>query len=241
MYAMSVSPLKRGMLARISPIVADALLGKKPALIAAGPEAGKPERRKAEAMAARDELRDFTNKIKLGGQVFDIVAEKKRKKAVLEWSLFKGAREALGADAALGYKGMLGVIKVDHKTLLDGEKLETILKIASWLDPAEDLKKGWPKKVQFNVHEDMDALVKVLDHVLQISYWKPKHPELGFVALFNDGEGTYWFRVSRGFHTAINESVASLETLVDELAEKASHEQKEKVGALYRKLSSFFD
>jgi ATP-dependent helicase HrpA len=241
MYAMSVSPLKRGMLARISPIVADALLGKKPALIAAGPEAGKPERRKASAIAARDELRDFTNKIKLGGQVFDIVAEKKRKKAVLEWSLFKSAREALGADAAMGYKGMLGVIKVDHKTLLDGEKLETILKIAPWLDPAEDLKKGWPKKVQFNVHEDMDALVKVLDHVLQISYWKPKNPELGFVALFNDGEGTYWFRVSRGFHTAINESVASLETLVDELAEKASHEQKETVGALYRKLSSFFD
>ncbi len=241
MYAMSVSPLKRSMLARISPIVADALLGKKPALIAAGPEAGKPERRKAEAIAARDELRDFTNKIKLGGQVFDIVAEKKRKKAVLEWSLFKGAREALSADAAMGYKGMLGVIKVDHKTLLDGEKLETILKIAPWLDPAEDLKKGWPKKVQFNVHEDMDALVKVLDHVLQISYWKPKNPELGFVALFNDGEGTYWFRVSRGFHTAINESVSSLETLVDELAEKASHEQKEKVGALYRKLSSFFD
>ena len=195
MYAMSVSPLKRNMLARISPIVADALLGKKPALIAVGPEAGKPERRKAEAIATRDELRDFTNKIKIGGQVFDIVAEKKRKKAVLEWSLFKGAREALSADAAMGYKGMLGVIKVDHKTLLDGEKLETILKIASWLDPVEDLKKSWPKKAQFNVHEDMDALVKALGHVLQISYWKPKNPELGFVALFNDGEGSYWFRV----------------------------------------------
>ena len=80
----------------------------------------------------------------------------------------------------------------------------------------------------------------MLDHVLQVSYWKPKHPELGFVALFTDGEGSYWFRVSRGFHTALNESISSLETLIDEVAEKATHEQKERVGGLYRKLSGFF-
>lgn len=241
MYAMSVSPLKRNMLSRISPLAADALLGKREAAIPAGPLAGKPERRKEAAKAAREEPRDFTNKIKLGGQIFDLEIAKKKKKAVLEWQAFKKAREELGLDAGAAYKGMLGVVRVDHKTLLDGEKLETILKIASWLDPEGDLKKGWPKKVVFSVHDELDALVKMLDHVLQVSYWKAKNPELGFVALFNDGEGNYWFRVSRGFHTALNESVASFETLVDELAERASPEQKEKVGALYRKLTSFFD
>lgn len=241
MYAMSVSPLKRNMLSRISTLAADALLGKREAAIPAGPLAGKPERRKEAAKAAREEPRDFTNKIKLGGQIFDLEVAKKKKKAVLEWQAFKKAREELGLDAGAAYKGMLGVVKVEHKTLLDGEKLETILKIASWLDPEGDLKKGWPKKVVFSVHDELDALVKMLDHVLQVSYWKTKNPELGFVALFNDGEGNYWFRVSRGFHTALNESVASLETLVDELAERANPEQKEKVGALYRKLTSFFD
>jgi hypothetical protein len=84
-------------------------------------------------------------------------------------------------------------------------------------------------------------LVAVLDHVLQVSYWKPKHPELGFVALFTDGAGSYWFRVSRGFHTALNESLASLESLVDEVVETATVEQKEKVNLLYRKLSAFFN
>jgi hypothetical protein len=35
--------------------------------------------------------------------------------------------------------------------------------------------------------------------------------------------------------------VASLEALVDELGEEASAGEKEKVGSLYRKLSSFFE
>jgi hypothetical protein len=79
-----------------------------------------------------------------------------------------------------------------------------------------------------------------LTHVLQAAYWKPKNPELGFVALFTDTSGSYWFRVSRGFHTALNESIASLESLVDEISETATPAQKEQVGALYRKLSEFF-
>ncbi|HRY81951.1 MAG TPA: hypothetical protein P5313_16165, partial [Spirochaetia bacterium] len=83
-------------------------------------------------------------------------------------------------------------------------------------------------------------LVFALDHVLQVSRWKPKSAELGFVALFTDSAGSYWFRVSRGFHTALNESLASLEALVDDIAATATHEEKEKAAALYRKLSGFF-
>ena len=69
---------------------------------------------------------------------------------------------------------------------------------------------------------------------------KDQSAELGFVALFTDSEGAYWFRCSRGFHTALNESVASLDALADALGEGASPEEKEKVSALYRKLTSFF-
>ncbi len=242
MYAMSVSPLQRRMLAKISPIVAETLLKQKPAAAPEYPARG----RVAVARPAKlerpklEEARDFTNRVKIGGETFDLVAEKKRKKAVLSWDSFKRAREGLPADAGLAYKGMLGVVTVGHNRLLDGEKLETILRLAPWLDPENDLKREWPRKKQFNVNDDLDGLVAVLDHVLQTAYWKPKNPELGFVAMFTDTAGTYWFRVSRGFHTALNESLASLEYLVDEIAELATPEQKEKVGTLYRKLSEFF-
>lgn len=253
MYAMSVSPLQRRMLAKISPIAAEALLKQRTE--AASPREPAPRERTAPGrVLARspgrpgaaserpklEEARDFTNRIKIGGEVFDLVAEKKRKKALLDWDRFKRAREGLSADAGLSYKGMLGVIVIGHYKLMDGEKLETILRVAPWLDPENDLKKDWPRKKQYNVHEDLSGLVDVMGHVLQLSRWKPKNPELGFVALFTDTSGTYWFRISRGFHTALNESVASLESLVDEISELASPEQKERVGALYRRLGEFF-
>jgi ATP-dependent helicase HrpA len=62
------------------------------------------------------------------------------------------------------------------------------------------------------------------------------------VTLYTDGAGVFWFRVSRGFHTAINESIASLESLADAATDPAIDlRSKEKIGGLYRKLSSFFD
>ena len=248
MYAMSVSPLQKRMLARISPIVSETLLGAKgqakPRVEQGRKATGSkyiPAGARAEAPGQRprlDEARDFTNRVKIGGESFDLVPEKKRKKALLVWDAFRRARENLPADAGLAYKGMLGVVIVGHDRLMDGEKLETILRVAHWLDPEADLKRDWPRKKQFNVNEDLDALVSALDHVLQVSYWKTKNPELGFVAMFT--AGGYWFRVSRGFHTALNESLASLEALVDEVSELASPEQKERVGSLYRRLSEFF-
>ena len=246
MYAMSVSPLQRRMLARISPVVAEILLKQQPAAEVPGRRAAAAASARGGAQAAtaargqKTEPRDFTNRVKIGGESFELVVEKKRKKAVLEWSAFSRARAALDADAGLAFRGMLGVVMVGHNRLMDGEKLETILRVAHWLDPEQDLKRDWPRKKQFNVHEDLPGLMAVMEHVLQVSYWKPKNPELGFVALFTDTAGTYWFRVSRGFHTALNESLASLEALVDEISEVATHEQKELVGALYRKLSEFF-
>lgn len=242
MYAMSVSPLQRRMLAKISPIVAETLLKQKSAAAPEYPARGRvpAPRPTREDRPKLEEARDFTNRIKIGGESFDLVSEKKRKKAVLAWDSFKRARDGLPADAGLAYKGMLGVVTVGHNRLLDGEKLETILRIAPWLDPENDLKREWPHKKQFNVNDDLDGLMAVLDHVLQTAYWKPKNPELGFVAMFTDTAGTYWFRVSRGFHTALNESLASLEYLVDEISELATPDQKEKVGALYRKLNEFF-
>jgi RNA helicase HrpA len=239
MYAMSVSPLNRRMLARISPLVAEAFLKQKqpgPSVKESGGKAGQAAGLQGMAVPARD----FTNRIKIGGEIFDLVQEKKRKKALLDWDRFKKARDSFAGDEAGAFKGMLGVITIGSKRLMDGEKLETILRIAQWLNPDEDIKRDWPRKKQFSTHDDLSGLVAVLDHVLQASYWKPKHPELGFVALFTDGDGSYWFRVSRGFHTALNESLASLESLVDEVAETATAEQKEKVSQLYGKLSAFF-
>ena len=79
MYAMSVSPLTRRMLARISPLVAEAFIKHKPATQPIKEPRGR-ETRAAGLHWAASTARDFTNRIKIGGEIFDLVQEKKRKK-----------------------------------------------------------------------------------------------------------------------------------------------------------------
>lgn len=258
MYAMSVSPLPRDILPRISPFVAERLLAIADSRKARGeePQGERGRKRQAAARPQREEAeRNFTDKIKMGGEIFDL--EKtggKKKKVVLSWEGFKRARTNLERDAGQGYKGLLGEIRHGSLTLLSGEKLETILRIKDWLDIEGDLAKPWPKSKNFELRapEDaaqgfdlplaLDSLIENLPHVLQVAAPKGKDRKLGFVTLYTDGAGVFWFRVSKGFHTALNESLASLESLADLASDsRISSEAKEKIGTLYRKLSAFFE
>lgn len=209
-----------------------------------GMPAGKAERN-AQGAASRD----FTNFVKIGDAVFPIQHEKGMKKIVtLDWTDLKKARDGLDRDAGAAFKGLKAVIKVSGWELMRGEKLETILRILSWLEPETDMGREWPHGKNYIVQDEagLHELVSVIDHVLQVSKIKGKGRSLGFVALYSNREGEYWFRVSKGFHTALNESLASLESLADRLgaapgASRAADTAIEKVSALYRRLNSFFD
>jgi hypothetical protein len=211
--------------------------------------------------------RDFTDRIRIGGEVFDIRVEKKHKIVELPWALLYKAREQVDRESLSLYRDLRGVVLVGHRRLLEGEKLEVILKIAPWLDPESDLARTWPRNANFSIADEGDKVVAALDNVLQVAEWRRESPELGFVTLFSDGEGSYWFRVSRGFHTALNESLASLECMADEMGAKpgdagvatmeggaalvgegaflggrgASGSAEAKLSILYRRLQSFFE
>jgi len=288
MYAMSVSPLPRDIIRRISPVAADRLLSIVDDRKAETEGVGKKARGKqpvSSESARTREVRDFTDKIKLGGQIFEMEKTGGRKKSViLEWETFKKARAALERDAGAAYKGLSASIRYKNFSLLDGEKLETIIRIQDWLDLESDLAKDWPRNLNFEIMEhteegkkhetkaappttmaarpteaaagdsvsastaarvngaSLERLVSNLGHVLQVAFPKGKDRRLGFVTLYTDGSGVFWFRVSKGFHTAINESIASLESLADATADPGTDSHaKETIGLLYRKLSSFFD
>ena len=275
MYAMSVSPLPRDILSKISPIVAERLLSiidsRKDEAVDAGKKV-RAKRRTESENSGRREPRDFTDKIKLGGQIFDLdKTSGKKKMVILPWETFKLARSGIERDSSSAYKGLLASIRYKNFRLLEGEKLETILRIQDWLDLDKDLERGWPHSANFEIlrsaegsaasigsaasstgsaapaglpvdRENLEKLVDNLDHVLQAAMPKGRDKRLGFVTLYTDGAGVFWFRVSKGFHTALNESIASLENLADAAADKSiSAESKEKIGLLYRKLSSFFE
>jgi hypothetical protein len=145
------------------------------------------------------------------------------------------------------YKSLRGTVILNGRyTLLAEEKLSLILSLASRLSIDGALEREWPWKVRFNSRENLEALVERLPLLVSPAIWKQgmkkssqDNKALGFICLFTDGEGNYRFKCSRGFHTSLNESLASLETLIDELGDEADVEIKHQVNQTYRRLSDF--
>jgi hypothetical protein len=101
------------------------------------------------------------------------------------------------------------------------------------------MNRSWPRKETFNVRENSAAILSRLPDLVNPAVWKPGKKNLGFICLFTDGNGAYWFRCSRGFHTGLNESLAALETLIDDLGDAADGEIKGMVNQTYRRLSEY--
>jgi hypothetical protein len=226
MYAMSVSPLSRRALEKINPEIFKTFGRLSRRAGDEKPEEGRPRR-----------PRDFTNHIKIGSEVFEIETVKGRKVVKLPWEKLKGIRDGIKPETASFYKGLRGAGIVEGRySLLPGEKLSLILTLAPVLDPEKAWEKKNPSRKNFNSHENLDELLAELPRLVTVALSKAKK-ELGFICLFTDGNESYWIKCSRGFHTALNESLASLEALIDELGDEVDVEKKHIVNQTYRRLS----
>ena len=234
MYAMSVSPLSKAVLERLRPGFF-AEYGKKGEL--SGGARLMPKKLK--------KARDFTNNIKIEGEVFEIVTVKGKKTVILPWEKLSSLREKISGDTVYSqrnyqYKGLKGKITVKKQfNLLAGEKLELILALVPTLDVENAFTRSWPRKETFSSQNDLTSLLNHLDDLAKPVTWKKNSKDLGFLGLFTDGDGNYWLRSSRGFHTSLNESLSSLETLIDELGEEVDIEKKHIVNQCYRRLSDY--
>jgi len=128
-------------------------------------------------------------------------------------------------------------------SLLDGEKMEIIIKTARILNLEPIAENSWQRKLNISIHEEggKEKLVNVIDCIMRVTVAKSSSRELGFICLFTDGNGTYWFKVSRGFSTALNESLSSLEKFIDDTNADMSPAQKEKVNIVYRVLNGLYE
>jgi RNA helicase HrpA len=234
MYAMSVSPLSKAVLERLSPgfFAEHEKSGELPGGVRLRP-------------AKLKKARDFTNNVKIEGEVFEIVTVKGRKIVLLPWERLASIRDKISADTGYSqrnfqYKGLKGKIIVKGRyDLLAGEKIELILSLVPTLDVENVFSRAWPRKENFNSRENLAALLNHLDALAKPVIWKKDSKDLGFLGLFTDGQGNYWLRASRGFHTSLNESLSSLETLIDELGEEVDIDQKHIVNQCYRRLSDY--
>jgi len=232
MYAMSVSPLAYETLEKISPA------------LVAGLGVGRRGREKDFGSKSRPRERDFTNHIKIGSEVFSIDTIKGKKQVILPWEKLKKVIDNTVAENAAIYRSLRGVIILDENyALLEGEKLKLILSLAPALEIEGALNRKWFGKKSFNSYSNPDTLLALLPNLVKPGLVKADRQrgkrELGFLCLYTDGEGNYWTKCSRRFHTSLNESLASVETLIDELAGHVDAEKKRLVNQCYRRLSDY--
>jgi hypothetical protein len=219
-WAHSVSPLRRAWLHRISPELARQLILR----------GGRPP---AAEKTARKRKRDFTNYVKIGGELFEVRVEKGKKKTViLPWEKIRPAVAASEPQMLPHYQKLRGKLIINGHEVFNGMRLSTILKLITRVDPGAGILEEIPQG-SYTASRDFRLLEGSLSELLKLCRLPNKKKRLGFLALHTDGQGNYWFRGTRNYITALNESLYSLEALADEQGLQSSGE----INRVYRELS----
>ena len=259
-FAMSVSPLTHPMLDTINPALFDRLMACKKAKDRENDE--EADQRRAEERRRNEEAKQKRIKkadqkgsenkagakekdesFSFGGDIFETKRFKGKKTALLPLERFifaiQNETDKNKIKACANLRGR--IITKDNGILLDGEKLSQIIEIAKNLVLTPIAEKKWNRHLNANIYNEVEKeeIIFALESVLRTAIAKQKNKEYGFITLFTDGKGNYWLKTSRGFSTALQETHASLEALVEEDVE-FSQEAEERINDALRLVNKFY-
>ena len=236
MFAMSVSPLTRSILGKLS----DDIL---PRLDAASSHSGKNASQKKERnknFAEKYHGSEGKRTFNLSGTWFTIEKIKGRNTVILPVEELKRALKNAGSDKNDVPKGLCGkIVYPDGYSLFEDVKMSQILNLSAHIDFTPLSGKKWNRNLNISIDEKNAAenLTCAIENVLKVAEAKKKSKSYGLIALYTDGNGNYWTKVSKGLHTAVKESIYSLETLVDK-EDFFTKEEQSKINRIYRLLNS---
>jgi ATP-dependent helicase HrpA len=231
-YARSVSPLREAWLKRLSPVLAESLLGEeREALVASGRGGSK----------GRTPRRDTTWQIRIGSHMFPLKATKgKKKTAIIEW---EELRAALKENPVVQpqFHSLKGKLVYHDLDLVSSARVADIMKLGRHIDPRRELVSKWPREVSFDSSTDATELAGNLAFVLKICRTKKSSRRAGFIALQTDGFRRYWFKPVRDYYQAVAESLGAMEQLADELSGDGDAEAHAALNETYRRLAEILE
>lgn len=250
-FAMSVSPLTKPMLDIINPSLYERLQSCKNSKVKEIEKELRNSKQK-ETTKGNKKNKNITqipssevleNSLSLGDFLFEVTKIKGKKVALLPIEHFSLAvlqeKDKNKLNACGNLKGK--IITRDKGVLLEGEKLSLMIDIIKNIEISPIAEKKWNRKMNANINNpiEKEQIIDSLDWILRTAIAKQKNKEYGFITLFTDSKGNYWYKVSRGFSTALAESHASLETLIEENVD-FTEEDKNKINETLRKVNNFY-
>ena len=237
-FAMSVSPLTKPMLDTINPALFERLKACKTNRvkeidISGVPEQSRRARKKdlsSKSVLSKDSATTEANALSLGDFVFETVKMKGKKTALLPLEYLtlavKTEKDKNKLNACANLRGQIQI--KNYGPLMDGEKMATIINAVNNLDLMPIAEKRWSRNLNANIYDPVgkESLIDSLDWIMHTAIAKQKNKECGFITLYNDGSGNYWYKVTRGYHTAVMESHHSLETLIEENVDFSNDEER---------------
>jgi hypothetical protein len=222
-YARSVSPLRESWIRRLSPRLAESLLGQT---------GGRQQPKRG---------RDTTWQIRIGTHVFPLKATKGKKKvALIGWDELQSALTEKPVVLPQ-FHSLKGKLVFQDLELLSSVKVADIMRIGSLINPHTDLVSKWPRAATYDSYTSTGDLTSNLELILKMCRAKKSGKRVGFISLQTDGDGQYWFKPIKDFYQAAAESLAAMEQLVDELDENADEETHTAVNTTYRRLSALLE
>jgi len=234
-YARSVSPLREAWLADIHPDLPNWLLARTGSAFGLNWREKRP--------AGRNVIKkDTTNRIWIAREAFVLVRTPGRgnkKRALIQWDRLHNALKKTRGEALPYFGSMRGSLLLGSDEVLPDSRVNTIIKAASLLNPGKDFLEAAPRG-NYRIDTQLDDLINELPNLLKVTRGKRKRKEggMGFVALYSDGKGLFWFKSLRSFHGAVSICLESLENLADHMKADSNESQKTRLGNAYRQIES---
>ena len=258
-FAMSVSPLTKPMLDIINPKLFERLKACKTSrkeeddAIMRSLSMSKGDRQSKKKDSRVKHGNDIgrsgndipqADALSLGDFMFETVKVKGKKTAILPLEYItlavKTEKDKNKLNACANLRGKI-LIK-NYGPLMEGEKMGTIINAVENLELTPLAEKRWSRKLNVNIYDPVgkESLVDSLDWIMHTAIAKQKNKELGFITLYNDGNGNYWYKVTRGFNTAVTESHHSLEMLIEENVD-FTHEEEQKINSVLSLVNRLYE
>ncbi|QEN05695.1 ATP-dependent RNA helicase [Thiospirochaeta perfilievii] len=237
MYARSVSPLKKQWIKDISQ---DLYLD----LITGGIMKGSNNKRERERETHKTK-KDTTNQIYLGEYTFPIKQFRGNKYVEFNWFDIKPAVESIKWEEIPSLGNLRGELKFKNFVILKEAKVNKIFKAVKLINPESEIIMDFPSETfHINSLEDVEKLLipslKYVMNLTPVSKKKKSKNELGFLSLNTDNNGTYWFKSTKRFNTALNQSTEAISALANSSKNQVKPDSWSIINRVYSKLDSFY-